>query len=109
MRRPQSRLSVDTEGLDDLQDVQDPSKDLSVLQEQHCPSTVRACSPLTMKWFSVTIENLTEMVWAKDAAKALVMENPNTKDTLVKLIQAHGTANAGEVPSDVIEGKGQVR
>lgn len=61
-----------------------------------------------MKWFSITLENLTEMVWAKDSAQALVMADPRTKETLVKLIQAHRSASAVEAPSDVIEGKGQV-
>ncbi|KAG6353258.1 hypothetical protein INS49_007557 [Diaporthe citri] len=106
-RISQDALSVDTEGSDDFQDEQDPSDDSSALPAQFCPSTVRACSPLTMRWFTVTIENLTEIVWAKDSAKALVMADSKTKDTLAKLIQAHMSADANNAPSDIIEGKGQ--
>lgn len=101
--------SINIEGIEDLRDEQGPSEDFSALQAQLCPTIVRACSPLTMKWFTVNIGNLTDMVWAKDSAKALVMADPNIKDTLVKLIQAHKSASEGNMPSDVIEGKGQVK
>lgn len=108
MALSQDKFSVNTEGFDNLQHDQDPAEEISDLQAQFCPTTVNACSPLTRKWFSVSIANLTDMVWAKDSAKALVMEDSRTKDTLFQLIQAHKSAYSGEAPSDVIEGKGQV-
>lgn len=105
---PPLRSSINTEDFDDVLDEQDPSEDFSVTQAHLCPATVKACSPLTMEWFEVSIGNLTDMVWAKDAAKALVMADPKTKDTLVNLIQAHRSEDADENSSDVIRGKGQV-
>lgn len=103
------RLSIIAQGTDEFQDEHEPSEDFSALPAQFCPATVRACSPLTMNWFEVTIDNLAEIVWAKDSAEALVMPDPTTKDTLAKLIQAHSSAQAGDAPSDFIEGKGQVK
>lgn len=102
---PVNGASISTEGFDDLRDEQAPSEDFTSLQAQLCPTTVKACSPRTTNWFNVSIENLTDMVWGKDAANALVLADPKTKETLVRLIQAHGN---GDASSDVIEGKGQV-
>lgn len=106
---PEMRLPVNIEGLEDLKDQQGLSEPFSALQAQLCPATLNACSPLTMEWFEITIENATEMVWQTDSAEALVMADPKTKDTLMKLIQAHQNAKMGEMTSDVIEGKGQVK
>lgn len=105
---PQLRSSINTEDFDDVLDEQAPSEEFSITQAYLCPATVKACSPLTMEWYEVSIGNLADMVWAKDAAKALVMADPKTKDTLVNLIQAHRSGDADEKSSDVIRGKGQV-
>lgn len=106
---PEIKFSLNIEDLEDLKDQQGPSEPFSALQAQLCPATVNACSPLTMEWFEIAIENATEMVWQKDSADALVMADPKNKDTVMKLIQAHQNAKLGGMTSDVIEGKGQVK
>lgn len=107
-RTHELRSSINTEDFAEVRDEQVPSEDFSSTQAHLCPATVKACSPLTMNWFNVHVGNLTDIVWEKDAAKALVMEEPKTKDTLVSLIQAHKSGDEGRTSSDVIQGKGQV-
>lgn len=95
---------------DDLEGMPDnaaPSESFSNLQAQLSPSSVYCCSPRTSTWYRVSVANLTPVTWQKGALDAFVMD-PDTKNTLRRLVEEHKRGRLDGALSDFIENKGQV-
>jgi hypothetical protein len=69
-------LSVggDMDSLYSHMDAVHPTKPFEPLQAQLCPSTINCCVLGTMKWYSISITNLRDVDWAKEALEHLVLE-----------------------------------
>lgn len=110
--------AMEVDEFPDAPNEQDPSKEFSNLQSSLCPSTVFCCSPSTRVWYQVTLANLTDVVWRKDAMDGLIMtdsgtrdglQHNTTKETLRGLVEAHTKGQLDGTLTDFIENKGQVR
>lgn len=86
-----------------------PSKTFEPLQAQLCPSTINCCVLSTKKWHLVSISNLHEVQWAREAFNHLVLDR-SIKDMLQGLVEEHKkNKKLKRIMSDVIPSKGQVR
>lgn len=95
---------------EDMEGVPDralPSAPFSDLQAMLCPSTLHCYSLQRYTWYLVTLANLTQTKWEKDALGSLVM-NDDTKDTLRCLVEEHKHGKQKTKLTDFILGKGQV-
>lgn len=84
-----------------------PSQAFTPLQAALCPSLVNCISLESKVWYQVTVKNLQEVQWSKQAFDHLVLD-PGFKEMLRGLVESH-RKNRGRVISDVIQGKGKVR
>lgn len=97
-------------------DEQEPSSTFSALQYSMCPSTLYCCSTSDRIWYEVTINNLSNVIWRKDAMDGLVLPDStevdgsrqSTKDILRGLVEAHTKGKLIGTLLDFIENKGQV-
>lgn len=89
----------------------EPTKDFSDLQALLCPASLTCFSLAMRKWYTISIDNLSEIAWNKSAWDHLVLDQM-TKLTIRTLVANHRvrsrTSDKDIMTGDVIERKGSV-
>lgn len=89
----------------------DSTKDFNDLQALLCPASLTCFSLAMRKWYTISIDNLSEIAWNNSAWDHLVLDQ-TTKLTIKTLVANHRvrskTSDKDIMTGDVIERKGSV-